>query len=221
MNKLYLKNIKIEFIIIMVLSLIGLYYDFERIIFFSALFIFIFRSLYCKYRNKNILINKKIKLIKLLIYIYIIIVLIRYFFGVLSIGDNYLFYHLLPVFLLYGLILLYQKIKQQNFKSISLYKNLNTNRNLIYMSLFLNLFHLVFTFYNDIFQKLFSVIIHFIIIRNLDMFYIKFIILIAFIISFSIGNFVSCALLFICFLNTANNNNNIEEEIEKIKNIKL
>lgn len=215
MNRLYEKNASIELMIIIILAIIGLYYEFERIIFLTAVFIFLFECFYSKYRNKDILINKNFELVKIFIYIYFIIIVIRYFLdpmlfyeGSFSIerNDSYIFNRLGMIFSLYGVILLYKNSHKREYKKFSFFKDELVNNKLIYISLFLNFIYIIGNFYNRILFKIISVIIHFIIIKNINSSYFPFLLIILSTISFLSGNYISISLMFMCYLNFKQNN---------------
>ncbi|MDD2181240.1 MAG: hypothetical protein PHW32_02600 [Bacilli bacterium] len=225
MNKLYIKNSNIELILIMILSFIGLYYGFERIIVFTAIIIFGFENFYSKCRNKDVLVNKSFELVKRFIYIYMAIIIIRYFSDPMllygkELMDRYLFNRLSIVLLLYGGMLLYKTSHKQVFEKNSFDKDINITNKLLYISLISIIVHININFHNNILLKLILVILHLIIIKNIDTFYLKFLIIFVSIVSLISGNYISAALLFICYLNLKEKNKKtLESELEDIKNI--
>lgn len=209
----------------MILSFIGLYYGFERIIVFTAIIIFGFENFYSKCRNKDVLVNKSFELVKRFIYIYMAIIIIRYFSDPMllygkELMDRYLFNRLSIVLLLYGGMLLYKTSHKQVFEKNSFDKDINITNKLLYISLISIIVHININFHNNILLKLILVILHLIIIKNIDTFYLKFLIIFVSIVSLISGNYISAALLFICYLNLKEKNKKtLESELEDIKNI--
>jgi len=227
LNKLYLKNIILELIIIMMISSVGLYYDFERIIFLGAVFCFLFEGFYNKYRTKEMLVDNSFELVKSFLYGYIFIILIRYLLDPMllngtELGDSYLFNRLAKIMIIYLIIIVFKITHKRDFKVVSFDNDSRINNKLIIISLVLSLVHINLNFYNKIALRAILVIIHFIIIKNINDFYLKGLLILGLIISFFAGNFVSMALLLIYFLNIKEaNKRNIKTELDKINEIEL
>lgn len=227
LNKLYLKNTILELIIIMVISSVGLYYDFERIIFLGAVFCFLFEGFYNKYRTKEMLVDNSFELVKSFLYGYIFIILIRYLLDPMllngiELGDGYLFNRLAKIMIIYLIIIVFKITHKRDVKVVSFDNDGRINNKLIIISLVLSLVHINLNFYNKIALRAILVIIHFIIIKNINAFYLKGLLILGLIISFFAGNFVSMALLLIYFLNIKEaNKRNIKTELDKINEIEL
>ena len=227
LNKLYLKNTILELIIIMMISSVGLYYDFERIIFLGAVFCFLFEGFYKKYRTKEMLVDNSFELVKSFLYGYIFIILIRYLLDPMllngtELGDGYLFNRLAKIMIFYLIIIVFKITHKRDFKVISSDNDGRINNKLIIISLVLSLVHINLNFYNKIALRAILVIFHFIIIKNINDFYLKGLLILGLVISFFAGNFVSMALLLIYFLNIKEaNKRNVKTELDKINEIEL